>query len=126
MKTTRDILQEYIDMYADLIKMNKDEVKVVLFSGVKPSSYYVPQPMAYRDHPPYRDSQLDSADLSWFVEIWVDGICVWRKSMCGEDLKQYEEQLMEETIRDIMIYGLSTSYIDTKERRKNFNQFTGI
>lgn len=113
----KELLNIYLESFKSLININfkgeKEIKEIKLFSGIKLSSYYVPEILTYLEYPPYSDKRR-TVELSWFVEIWIDGICIWRKSRSNEEtnnLQMYEDELIEEMIRDIVICGLHSSWM---------------
>lgn len=117
-------LIDYLNSFKSLINVNfKGEKKITnieLFSGIKPASYYIPNILGYLNHPPY-SNRSEMVEIAWFVEIWIDNVCIWRKSRLnetGENLQQYEDELIKETIREIVMYGLNSSWNMIAERRQ--------
>lgn len=113
-------LEEYLQEFKNLVNTNKIGTikEIELFSGIKPADYYVPQILDYLDNPPYKDEPR-SIELAWFVEIFIDHMCIWRKSMLnktGENLQQYEEPLLKEIFKEIIFYGLDSSWNMIKNR----------
>ena len=109
-------LIDYLDAFKSLINVNfKGEKKIEtieLFSGIKPASYYVPNILEYLNHPPY-SNRGEKTELAWFVEIWIDNVCIWRKSRInemGDNLQQYEDELIKEIMREIVMHGLNSSW----------------
>jgi hypothetical protein len=105
-------------------KREKDPIKeITLFSGIKLASYHAPNILGYFNYPPY-SNRGEEIYLAWFVEIWIDNICIWRKSNMnetGENLQQYENILLEQLTKEILLYGISNCFIDTKKRIEEKN-----
>lgn len=116
----KEILTNILDKYKELQSINGTPKDIFLFSGLKPASYHVPNILGYLNHPPYSD-RGESLEFAWFVEIWINDICIWRKSRMnstGENLQQYEEELCIQILEEMSFYGLYSCYIDTKKRNE--------
>ena len=84
--------------------MNRgSHVKVELFSGIKPSNYYSPA-----IHIGTSKSIPNKQINAWFVEVFVDGICIFRDSMPSTG-KKTEGILIDRTIQSIFNYGVMAS-----------------
>lgn len=112
----KEELIRLLNRYEDILNIRggSESVKeTFLFSGIKPSSYYLPSIMMGSGNKLYDDIRY-----SWFVEIWIDGLCIYRQSMTNieqEDLQQYEDVLLKRTMNDIFMFGLSSCLQYTKE-----------
>lgn len=98
--------------------------KIELFSGIKSSSYFLPDIFIGRTTSPEAiQAHVDSRkQLSWFVEIWIDKICVWRKSATnssGEDLQQFENQLIDQIMMEIFLTGINSSWNSIKKMEED-------
>jgi len=120
-------LINYLDAFKSIVNISsKNERKInsiKLFSGIKPTLYYVSNALEYLNHPPY-SNEGEKVEVAWFVEIWIDNVCIWRKSRLnktGENLQQYEDELIREMIQEIVMYGLSSSWDIIIEREKKTN-----
>jgi hypothetical protein len=84
-------------------------IKVTFFEGLKPSGYFVPNIMGYRENPPYTDSPPE-VKMAYFNEIFIDGLCVWRRSVVTDDKKIRERDVTDQMIKEIFMSGLSNSW----------------
>ena len=113
---------EYLDSFKNRVNIHsnaKEKItNIELFSGIKAASYYVPNIMDYLNYPPYSNRGSAISQPAWFVEIWIDHLCVWRKSKLnetGENLQQYEDELLKETLKGIVLSGLHSSWRTIKD-----------
>lgn len=125
--TKKEILNEFLQSYFIMEKVGGTTHKIDLFNGIKPASYCVPRILDYLDNPPYSKETEKQLKLEWFVEIWIDDVCIWRKSAgneFSENLEQFEEPLIDQIILEITAYGLNAALRDTLERINRNNTFT--
>ncbi len=131
----KDLLKKYCDKFEKHLEINKKlgriefnkESKVELFSGLKPASYHVSSILDYIKHPPYSKEPNKPNPLAWFVEIWIDGVCVWRKfklNETGENLHQYEDELINQVMIEIFFIGMFNSWDFIKKREADKNKFS--
>lgn len=88
--------------------------KVELISGLKPENYFAPMM-----HIGTSETLPDSIRMAWFVEVWVDGKCIFRESHLPhetEDVKIVEGFLMRRVLRHIFTFGVMSSkkFIDER------------
>lgn len=98
--TKKDLLLELCSVLENRLNERLDGTgihKVNLFSGTKQTSYHVP-PVAFKS----------PKTFSWFVEIWVDEICVFREH--GFPAEGTEERLINKVLENVFVYGAWTSY----------------
>jgi len=80
---------------------------VELFSGLKPSDYYLPQM-----HIGTTKSIPTEGRMAWFVEVGVDGKVIFRESYLpkeSEDLKIVEGFMISRVLRNIFTFGVMSS-----------------
>jgi hypothetical protein len=120
----KDILEKQLEMFKEMHNISNATAPintVTLFSGLKPSNYFVPNIFIGRDSSSeaFKRHEEMRNKLAWFVEIWVDDLCVWRKSAIGasnDDLqKEYETKLLEEIMLEIFFYGINAAWRQTKD-----------
>jgi len=118
-KDTKQQLLYYLESYKDRMNMydsDKNKIdKIELFSGVKPASYYFPDLLEYLHYTPLFEKGV-KRQMAWFVEIWINDVCVWRKSKMnetGEGLQQFEEELIADLMSEIVMVGLNSSWLTT-------------
>ena len=101
-------LKAYVNDFKHMLM--SDEIKSVeVFSGIKPSSYYVPDILGYLGSLPPKPS--------WFIEVYINGRCIWRKDKSNdnnENLSQYEDELAESIIREMVVYGVNSQWLRVK------------
>ena len=81
--------------------------KVELQSGLKPENYFTPAM-----HIGTTSSIPDRVRMAWFVELWVDGECIFRENYVPkktEDLKIVEGFLISRVLNRIFAFGVMTS-----------------
>jgi len=88
--------------------------KVELQSGLKPENYFTPAM-----HIGTTSSIPDRVRMAWFVELWVDGECIFRETYVlpenvFEDLtvnteKIIEDFLISKVLNRIFAFGVMTS-----------------
>lgn len=81
--------------------------KVRFESSLKPNGYYLPE-----IHLGTSKSMPVKELLSWFVEIWVDGTCIFRQSQIpheSDHLESIEAHLIDRVLRDVFTYGIMSS-----------------
>jgi hypothetical protein len=110
----KEKLINYLESFKNIVNTfhvgDKKINNIELFSGVKPTMYHVPIVFDYLNHPPY-SNRGGYVGMSWFVEIWIDGLCIWRKEKSGDgDLNKYEDELIENTLEEIVFCGLNSSW----------------
>ena len=98
---------------------------VRIFSGIKQAGYNIPMILDYLNYPPY-SNRGSMIEMAWYVEIFINGICIWRKFHVGnpnkkEDLKRVEAELCEKIINEIQLYGLFHSRKRIMDMNKNKN-----
>jgi hypothetical protein len=91
----------------------KQTHKVELQSGLKPESYFTPT----RTLP-------EGVRRTWFVEVWVDGKCIFREAHVPhetEALEIVEGLLISRLLRRIFTFGVMSSkkFIDEREENKH-------
>jgi len=92
---------------------------IELFSGVKPSGYYINNILSYRDKDRDRGD-----DMSWFVEIWINKKCIWRVSHAfshreSVDDVAVEMMLISRLMTEMMFNGLGNAWNTRLEMEKN-------
>lgn len=88
--------------------------KVELQSGLKPENYFTPT----------MRTLIDGVRMAWFVEVWVDGKCIFREAYVPretEDLKIVEDFLISRILRHIFSFGVMSSKSFIDKREENFN-----
>lgn len=88
---------------------NKEGEGWEVFSGVKPSGYYVPM-MVFSTKEALKDK---GPEMAWFVEIWMERICIFRTSSLpygDKKLEDLEEEALDKVIRDVCMYGLGSAW----------------
>ena len=81
--------------------------KVELQSMLKPENYFTPMM-----HIGTTRTLPDKVRMAWFVEVWVDGKCIFRESSVPhetEDLKIIETVLINRILRLIFTFGVMSS-----------------
>jgi len=123
----KEQLEKHLNYFKELYNLAKrgnpiNDIK--LFSGIKPSSYFVPNLFVSRnttEETIKRHEEIRNAP-SWFVEIWIDGLCIWRKSSlveCDISVAGVLEQGLIDAIADeIFCYGINSSWSLIKERHE--------
>lgn len=111
----KEIVEKYLSIFESGINTPENKSKVTLFSGMRNADYFYCSMIAY-----LADNQYH-VRLAWFVEIWIDDLCVWRKiargNKKGESLKKHEDRLFEELLKDIIMHGLYCSWENIKKAR---------
>ena len=92
----------------------KQTHKVELQSGLKPESYFTPMM-----HIGTTRTLPDGVRMAWFVEVWVDGKCIFRESHVPhetEALEIVEGFLISRVLRHIFTFGVMSSkkFIDER------------
>jgi len=125
-------LKEKIETYLQHYKRIKKYDKVELFSGIKHTFYNTPNIYVGSDSSEaVEEMSWRSNHLSWFVEIWVNDRCIWRKFMGNKhykkfgNLKRFEKPLLEKFIEDSIVYGLSYMEKIIEEHDKRQSQMGG-
>jgi len=80
--------------------------KVDFVSGLKPENYWLPL-MYFGTGKP-----SPIVRMAWFVEIWIDGKCIFRQSHIpheSEDLNIVEGFLIRRVLRDAFTFGVMAS-----------------
>lgn len=116
----KELLLDYLDKYRENLRINSlirdvENIEVEFFSGIKKAYYYTPIVPGLELPEKYANAN------AWFVEIWIGGICVFRRTKTNEEqenLEQYEDECIKETMHNIMLSGLSNTYMVTKDRLK--------
>ena len=91
------------------IAMENENYKIELFSGKKPYNYFLPQTIPVQIRP------------TWFVEIFINNICVWREFKIMKDdsnYKEIEEELSKRIFFSITAIGFLQNYKITNELRR--------
>ncbi len=81
--------------------------KVELISGLKPENYWLPQM-----HIGTTATLPTEVRMAWFVEIWIDGKCIFRQSHIpheSEDLNIVEGFLIRRVLRAAFTFGVMAS-----------------
>jgi hypothetical protein len=81
--------------------------KVQLQSGLKPENYFVPMMSIGITRKSY-----NGVSMAWFVEVWVDGKCIFRESHVPhktEKLEIVEGFLIKRVFRHIFTFGVMSS-----------------
>lgn len=121
---TKEELIKFLDGFKIHTKiMNKEIYDIKLFSGIKPSGYCVPRILDYLNHPPYSENEPNNQiQLSWFVEIWINELCVWRKEHAfnsdEEPTDKYEQELIDRIVEEMLMHGLFESWNVIKKLHK--------
>lgn len=122
---TKEELQNLLDYFKMVNNQGNNIInpieKLELFSGEKPSGYYAPNMFIGSNSNPESMHLHEKLRMTpaWFVEIWVDGICVFRESRMsnrGEDPQKFEQGLIDNVVKGIFVYGLFTAWQDTIKR----------
>lgn len=106
----KKILQEFCsDLEKDLNQREGTgkEKRVELFSGLKPSDYFLPTM-----HIGTSKSIPVHGVMSWFVEVIVDGKVVFRESYVpkkSDDTNVIEGFLIRRVLRNIFTFGVMSS-----------------
>ena len=114
MELIKDALEEYKHRCYFCKGTDYEFKDYKITSGIKPTGYEVPNIFEYRNHPPY-SKESKKIEYSWYFEVFINGVCIWRKSIgikegdTEEQLEQYEKKLAKDTLIDMMVYGLSGS-----------------
>ena len=98
-------------------KETNKERTVVFFSGFKPYNYVLPH-----IHIGTTKSLPNEIEMAWFVEIWLDEICIFRQSYIpreSEDIDIVEQMLITRVFRDIFTYGIMSSKEFINKMNKN-------
>lgn len=112
--------KQLIDLIEDCKNIHGDINTVELTSGIKDSDHFVPNILNYLNYPPYSE-RGEVGKSAWFVEIWINNKCIWRKHEIIEENPKgiYEEELCKKILREIMIYGLLASRDVIEKKEKN-------
>lgn len=107
-----------LEMELNARKETTENRTVEFFSGLKPSDYYLPS-----THIGTTKSKTIEGVSAWYVEVWVDGKCIFRESYIpkdGEDLKIVEGFMITRVLRNIFIFGVmeSKKLIDSIQIKK--------
>jgi len=91
--------------------------KVEFFSGMKTGGYYLPMM-----HIGTTKTLPDTIQMAWFVEVWVDGDCIFRESHLPhetETLEIVEGFLITRVMRNIFTFGVMSSkkFIDERKEK---------
>jgi len=106
----KEMLQELcsnLEKELNDIKETNNLTKVELFSGLKPSNYFLPDIAITTIS---SDERIKTN--AWFVELSVDDLVVFRESLVpleNEDLKIIEEMLINKVVRNIFTFGVMNS-----------------
>lgn len=111
---TKEELIKFLDGFKLHMNISNHEIDdIKLFSGVKPSGYHAPNILNYLDHPPYSQKN-PTLRYSWFVEIWINELCVWRQEYAfnadEEPTDKYEQLLINRIVDEMMLHGLHSSW----------------
>jgi hypothetical protein len=104
------ILQELcLNLERQLNELNEANHRrtVELFSGLKPSDYYLPAIHIGTTRPIPTDGKM-----AWFVEVRVDGKVIFKESYIpkeGEDLKVVEGFMISKVLNSIFAFGVMSS-----------------
>lgn len=85
----------------------KETHKVELQSGLKPENYFTPMM-----HIGTTRTLPDEVIMAWFVEVWVDGKCIFREYHVPKETEQLEIVegfLMSRVLRHIFTFGVMSS-----------------
>lgn len=83
------------------------------------AGYFAPNPLVYREHPPYTD-QHAKPPKAWYCEIYVNCQCVFREYHVvppaeSDTLPEYEQKVFERMLTSILTHGIMTAYRQKKE-----------
>ena len=112
----KELLIELCDnLEKELNQRDGDEThKVELQSGLKPENYFTPM-----IHIGTTRTLPDGVGMAWFVEVWVDGKCIFRESALqhkNETLEELESFLISRVLRHIFAFGVMSNkkFIDER------------
>lgn len=125
----KELLEKQLAQFKQVYNMGNKEnriEKIEVFSGVKASSYFVPDMFIGSDSSPealkaHEDMRSKPA---WFVEVFIDGLCVCRKKKMNannENLQQYENELIEAILLETFFYGMNSAFQGSIEYNKRFD-----
>lgn len=89
------------------LREGKEIHKVKFESGLKPYGYFRPS-----IHVGTTKTLPNEIEMAWFVEIWVDGECIFRECISPhetESLEIIESVLIERILRNIFTFGVMSS-----------------
>jgi hypothetical protein len=99
-------LQEMLNLQEQVVKKPATH-KVELVSQLKPDNYWLPMM-----HLGTSKTVSDEIKNAWFVEVYVDGKCIFRESYLprkSEDLKIVEGMLITRVLKNVFCYGIMSS-----------------
>ena len=97
----------------------KQTHKVELQSGLKPENYFTPMM-----HIGTTKTLLNGVRMAWFVEVWVDGKCIFRETHVPHEtevLEIIEDSLISRVLRHIFTFGVMASKKIIDERLNQIN-----
>jgi len=101
-------LQEVLNLQEQVVKKPATH-KVELVSQLKPENYWLPMMHLGTTK---TISEGTGISMAWFVEVYVDGKCIFRESYLqreGEDLKIVEGMLITRMLKNVFCYGIMSS-----------------
>jgi hypothetical protein len=109
MSKHKELLIELCDnLQQELNQREGEEIhEVELRSGLKPEGYFTSMM-----HIGTTRTLPDAVRMAWFVEVWVDGECVFRESSVPhktEPLEIVEGFLITKVLRNIFTFGVMSS-----------------
>lgn len=99
-------LQGVLNLQEQVVKKPATH-KVELVSQLKPDNYWLPMM-----HLGTSKKASDEIRNAWFVEVYVDGKCIFRESYLpreSEDLKIVEGMLITRMLKNVFCYGIMSS-----------------
>ena len=111
-------LAAYLEHYKNLVnsKLKEGEEKIIkeisLFSGIKQYNYW--------------KQEIVTDTPAWFVEIWINGICVFREYEIAPNkdsvLEELQEELLEKVLFSIIYIGLTYGYKHQINQQENTSE----
>lgn len=99
-------LQEVLNLQEQVVKKPATH-KVELVSQLKPDNHWLPMM-----HLGTSKTVNDETRNAWFVEVYVDGKCIFMESYLpreSEDLKIVEGMLITRMLKNVFCYGIMSS-----------------
>lgn len=112
------LVSKWLESYQQLFNQTakeEDQIRSIkLTSEMKPDNYFIPQIWIGAGLP------NDESIPAWFVEIWINDLCVFRESKVanhGQDTnwKIIEESCLDRLLQNILSHGLTAAYKVSKE-----------
>lgn len=100
----KQIIQEMCSRLEYHLNIQSTQKRTVeFFSGLKPSQYFLPHMSIGREIP---------TRTAWFVEIFVDGMCIFRESYVpskGDSLEIIESKLIDVLLQQVFNFGVTSA-----------------